>query len=161
MPDGTTGEYFYGETRGHAMVIPVADDGRLILVMHHRYLADKLGVEFPSGGLLENEQPNEAASRELLEETGYKTSNFIKIGTFESLTGLFKDPTHLFVAPELSKVNEPTTDDTEKLEVIYRRPDEFDQMIVRGEVWDGQTLAAWALAKDFLFKSLNVETTTT
>lgn len=156
LEDGSEGEYFYGETAGNAMIIPVLNDGRLVLTTQYRYLGSKLSVEFPCGSLRSGERPADAATRELLEETGYKTDNLIKIGDFEPLNGLFKDASHLFVAPELKQVAEPSLDRTENIELIYRRPDEFDRMVQAGEIWDGQTLAAWALAKDWLYRTLNL-----
>lgn len=156
LPNGQEGDYYYGETPGSgcAMIIPVFDDGRLLLTTQYRYLRDRKSVEFPCGGLLSTEEsPAEAAARELLEETGYGSSDFIKIGIFDALNGLFKDTTHVFVARELIQLNLPSLDETEDIEVICRRLDEFDEMVKRGEIWDGQTLAAWALARDYLFKT--------
>src|SRR3989344_644322 len=150
FPDGTEGDYFYGEDHGSAMVIPVMDDGSLILISLHRYLDDKLSIEFPCGGIEKNEAAQAAALRELREETGWQAENLVKVGNFVALNGLFKDETHLFVGSELEQVSGPSTDPSEITEIILRRPDELEDMIKRGEIWDGQTLAAWSLARDFL-----------
>lgn len=148
LPNGGSGNYYYGESTNCSMVIPVLDDGRLILVSQQRYLRDRVSVEFPCGGLELDESPQAGAEREMIEETGYNSTSFIKVGAFDGLNGLFKDTAHVFIADELSKVSEPKFDSTEEIEIIYRRPDEFEDMIKRGEIWDGQTLAAWAMARD-------------
>ncbi len=148
--NGEPGKYCYIETRGVAMVVPVLDDGRLILVRQYRYLADKFSIEFPGGGLQENETPMEAGKRELLEESGYSAENLIKIGSFEPSNGVIKDMSHIFIAHELEKTEDIKAEEFEQTEVMIRRIDEFEEMIKRGEIWDGQTLAAWALAKDFI-----------
>lgn len=155
LPNGKQGDYYYGETPGSgcAMVIPVSDDGKILLIVQHRYLRNKRSVEFPCGGLNKGETPAEAAAREFLEETGYETTDLIKIGEFEGLNGLFKDTTHIFVARELNKVDESHLDETESVEILFRRPDEFEDMIRRGEIWDGQTLASWAIVRDKLLKN--------
>jgi len=153
LPSGKEGDYYYGETAGLgcSMVIPILDDGRLLLTVQFRYLRDKRSVEFPCGGLSGPEEtPSAAAVRELLEETGYKSSDIIKIGEFDGLNGLFKDTTHVFIARELERVGEQNLDESEDIELIYRRPDEFEDIIKRGEIWDGQTLAAWAIVRDNL-----------
>ncbi len=155
LPDGSEGDYYYGEDPGSAMVIPVMDDGRLMLITLHRYLDDKLSIEFPCGGVEKNEAPQAAALRELREETGWQTDNLVKVGSFVSLNGLFKDETHLFAGSELEQVGGPSIEPGEVTEIILRRPDELEEMIKRGEIWDGQTLAAWSLARDFLNRFKN------
>lgn len=148
--DGVEGDYYYGECSGAAMVVPVLDDGRLVLINQYRYLSDRFNVEFPCGGLNENESPALAAQRELLEETGFKINELVNIGSFESSRTFLKDRIHIFVASGLEKVTEQKLEQTELIEVIYRRVDEFDDMIKRGEIQDGQTLAVWAMVRNYL-----------
>lgn len=149
ISDGREVDYYYGETTGGcSMIIPVLDDGRLILTIQHRYLRGKQSMEFPCGGLNAKEAPSQAAERELFEETGWKSTNIMKVGAFDGLNGLFKDTTHVFVASELEQIGEPQRDSAENIEIIYRRVDEFEEMLKLGEIWHGQTLAAWAIARD-------------
>lgn len=143
--DGKKGDYYYLETSGCVVIVPILDDGRLVLISQHRYLGDKLSIEFPCGGIHSKEATQQAAERELLEETGYYSTSFVNIGVFEPDNGIVKDITHVFIADELNLTGAQKLDETEKMEVIYRRPDEVDEMIRRGEIWDGQTLATWAL----------------
>lgn len=154
LPDSSKGDYYYGESAGGAMVVPILDDGRLVLVMQQRYLRDKLSVEFPCGGLNQDESPQEGVAREMLEETGFESSNFIKSGSFDALNGMFKNTTHVFIADELIKKTEQALDPAELMEVIYRRVDEFEDMIRRGEIWDGATLAAWALSRERVLRKI-------
>jgi ADP-ribose pyrophosphatase len=151
--DGTEGDYYYVETHGNVIVIPILDDGRLVLVRQYRYLGEKNSIEFPGGGMDKGEQSTDAAKRELLEESGYSTENLIKIGMFEPCVGMNKDLSHIFIANELTFVQEPKSDAYESTEVILRRVDEFENMIKQGEIWDGQVLAAWAMARGLLEKS--------
>ncbi len=151
--DGSEGEYCYTETPGNVIIVPVLDDGRLVLVRQYRYLAEKNSIEFPGGGIGKDESPADSAKRELLEESGYNTDNLIKLGMFEPSVGVIKDMSHVFLANELSFVQEPKSDAMESTEVILRRVDEFENMIKQGEIWDGQVLAAWALVRDLLLKS--------
>lgn len=132
------------------MVIPVLDDGRLILVRQFRYLVDKHSIEFACGSMSANEISFETARRELLEETGFKAGELMKIGEFEPANGYCKDKTCVYVGVELEQLTDPQHFNNEVLEVLFRRIDEFEQMIKGGEIWDGQTLAAWAMARDYI-----------
>ena len=151
-PNGEEGDYYYCETPGNVMIIPVLNDGSLVLTLQQRYLREKQSIEFPCGGLLQDGSLLDAAKRELLEETGCTADEFIKIGEFEGVNGLVKDMCHVFLA-YVDSQGEQQLDDTEEIEVLYRRPDEIDVMIRKNEIWDGQTLAAWALCHhEFLHK---------
>jgi len=158
LPNGQEGDYYYGETIGSgcAMIVPVLDDGRLLLTKQHRYLRGKQSIEFPCGGIKAGEAPSETAIRELLEETGYRAGDMMKVGACDGLNGIFKDTCHVFIATELKLVQPPQPDNSENFETIFRRLDEFEDVVNRGEIWDGQTLAAWALSRDKIYKMLNI-----
>jgi len=143
-PNKEVGDYFYGETPGFVMIVPVLDDGRLVLIRQFRYLNQKESLGFPGGGIKEGQTALDAAKEELKEETGCTAHEFIKIGVFEPSPGLIKDSSHVFLA-EIENIGDQNLDDTEQIEVLLRRPDEVDVMIRNNEIWDGQTLATWAL----------------
>ena len=141
-----TGDYYYLSATGCSMVIPVLPDGRIVMIVQYRYLCDKLGTEFPCGGREKDDSFSDTAKKELKEETGYSAEDFIKVGTYYSNSSLLDDETHVFIA-EVQEQEEQKLDETEQIEVIYRRPDEIDTMVKRGEIWDGQTLASWAMVR--------------
>lgn len=143
-PQGGTGDYYYGESNGVSMVIPVMPDGRLVLTLQHRYLEDKQSIEFPAGGIVDGMEPLETAEKELLEETGWTADDYVRLGVIQGSNGLFKDKCHIFLAYTLEQ-KEQNLDELEDIEVLYRRPDEVDEMVRKNEIWCGQTLAAWAL----------------
>jgi len=158
LPNGEKGDYYYGENIGNVggvVIIPILDDGRLILINEFRHLVERESVGFPTGAIDPGEQPMTTAERELLEETGYQSTEHIKAGSFEDSIGRLRAPIHVFIANELTRVSIPTTTDAmEQIEVIYRRVDEFEDMIRRGEIIDGNTLGAWALAREHVHKFL-------
>ncbi len=148
-PDGTQGDYFYGETNGTVMVVPVnKKDNQIVLTLQHRYLTDKQSIEFPAGGIKKEQQTLEAAKAELYEETGWVADEWIKVGEYNSMNGIVKDVAHVFIA-YVTEQHDQQLDDTEDIEVMYRRPDEVDDMIRKNEIWDGQTMAAWALVHHY------------
>ncbi len=152
LSDGSKSEYYYGESNGGSLVVPILDDGRLVLVSQYRYLRDQMSVEFPCGRVDDGETPQAAAERELMEEAGYKSSNFLKVGSFHGSISYVKSPLHVFVADELTSVGAPEQSARETTEVIIRRADEFEEMIKRGEILDGSTLAAWTLTRELVLK---------
>ncbi len=148
-PNSEIGDYYYGVLPGNAMIIPLLPDGRIVLTLQHRYICDRQSVEFPCGGRRGNQIPLDAAKDELLEETGCIADNFVKVGSFQPLNGVIDDECHVFLA-DVQEQKEQHLDDTEDIELLYRRPEEIDEMVRHHDIWDGQTLAAWALARHFL-----------
>lgn len=149
-PDGTHGDYYYALFGGMAMIIPVLEDGRIVLTLQHRYLADKQSIEFPGGGVDgDSSDVIETARRELQEETGCIATNFVKIGVIEPVIGYAKDTSHIYIA-HVEEMIDPSPDSTEEFDILIRRADEVDRMVTANEIWHGQTLAAWALARNHL-----------
>jgi ADP-ribose pyrophosphatase len=128
-----------------------------MLVLQYRYLKEKQSIEFPAGGIGIAESPLDGAKQELLEETGCTADDWYSVGTFEPANGLLRDTTHVFVAHVVGQ-GDQQLDDTEDIEILYRRPDEIEDMVRRGDIWDGQTLATWAMVRHrFLEKGVEQE----
>lgn len=152
-PNGKVGDYYFAETGGISLVIPILTDGHIALTLQYRYLFDKESIEFPAGGIKPGSDSLRTAKEELLEETGWVAEQFTKIGVFEPANGYARDAAHIYIAAALEQQAQQL-DDTEDIEVIYRRPDEIDDMVARGDIWDGVTLAAWAIARRIFFKEV-------
>lgn len=146
LSNGEIGNYYYSETPGSAMVVPVLPDGRIVLVRQYRYLNGKTSVEFPGGGIRAGESARQTAGIELKEETGYDVDELVAVGEFEPDNGFVKDRAHIFLA-QVSQEKEPAPEPSEQIEVLARYPDEVEAMIQSNDIWDGQTLAAWSLVK--------------
>ena len=149
IPDGIDGEYHYVHTPGSSMVIPVTDDGKIILVNQFRFLCDKESIEFPCGGVRKGESHASMAAIELEEETGYRAEEIRKCGEFNPFNGVTDEMCHVFIARSLIKT-QSRPDVTEEFELLYCSPDEIDSMIASNRIWDGMTLAAWSLGKNKL-----------
>lgn len=142
---GKRGEYHFASTPGSALVVPVTADGKLILVEQYRYLADRFSLEFPCGGVAEGESPELAASRELLEESGY-TAALSPLGTFNPWNGVTDEVCHVYRGQQLARPITPAhADETESFVVHELDIPTFEARIADGTVWDGMTLAAYAL----------------
>lgn len=148
LPNGKEGDYYYLDALGGSIMVPVLDDGRIVLVKQYRYLFDKDGIEFCSGCIKEGQSPEEAAKAELEEETGYR-GDFKFIGEHAPTRGFSKELIRVFLVTNLQKT-ESHPEETEEIEILLRTPEEIDKMILTNEIWDGETMAAWAMAKNYL-----------
>jgi ADP-ribose pyrophosphatase len=145
LPGGARGEYHCASTHGSALIVPVTASGELVLVEQYRFLADRLSLEFPAGGLAAHEPPAEAALRELAEETGF-TGQLSELGVFNPWNGVTDESCHVFVAePVQPDQSGAVPDATESFEVHVLSAHEVEARIADGRIWDGMTLAAYAL----------------
>jgi len=154
LPDGTKeSDYFYADSHGSTIIIPILDDNRLIMVKQFRYLNQKTSMEFPGGGLPAGLNPEENAHKELLEETGMKAAQLINIGSFNPCNGITNELCSVYIAKQLTFIGH-NADETEDIEIVNVSMDECNSLIQTGEIWDGMTLASWTFfqtvqSKDF------------
>lgn len=146
MPNGKNGEYHYVHTLGSTFVIPILDDGNFVLTKQYRYLNSKFSIEFPGGGQQQGITPEKNAKKELQEETGYICNKLEKIGVFNPYNGVTDEISSVFIAKNLL-LDKQNLDETEDIEVLIASELEIDEMIKNQEIWDGMTLASWALFK--------------
>jgi ADP-ribose pyrophosphatase len=144
MPDGKIGEYHYVQTNGSTMIIPQLDNNTFVLIRQYRYLNQRESIEFPGGGIKENNTPIENAREELLEETGYGSKSIEKIGIFNPFNGVTDEICHVFLAQGLEK-RKAKPDQSEEFEIIELTKENIFEYIKSGEIWDGMTLASWML----------------
>ena len=149
LPSGKHAEYHYLHTNGSAMVVPLLDDGRVVLVKQYRYLMSKESLEFPGGGTVEGASMEDTGRRELAEETGYAAAELVSIGAFNPYNGMTDEMCHVYLGRGLRYVG-GQPDETEELEVVPLMPEQVEELMRNGVIWDGMTMAAWQLARDRL-----------
>ena len=147
LPSGREGEYHFVHTNGSSMVIPVQDDGRLVLVSQYRYLADRDSLEFPCGSVKNGSTHEETAQLEMVEETGFSAGRLEFAGEFNPYNGVTDEMCRIYIGRILKPVG-TRPDETEEFEQVRLTVEEFEMKIKTGYIWDGMTLAAWMLAKD-------------
>ena len=149
LPSGKRGEYHFVHTNGASMIVPVTNEGKLLLVNQYRYLNERESLEFPCGGVKAGSTYDETAAVELAEETNLVARNWMIAGEFNPFNGVTDEITRVFIARELF----PTAskrDETEEFEKVALTPDEIEARIVSGVIWDGMTIAAWGIARNHL-----------
>jgi len=145
---GTKGEYHYVHTLGSTMVVPFTTNNSILLVKQFRYLNQKESLEFPCGAIEQGLTKEENALKELREETG-KTGKLNYIGEFSPYTGASDEMCSVFIANDLHNSPLPS-DDTEEFELIEYSISEFKNLIKQNIIWDGLTLSAWLLTKNYI-----------
>ena len=119
QPDGQEGTFGVVEMKPGVSVLPVDDDGTVYLVRVYRYTLDRDSLEALAGGVEENEDPVEAARRELREEAGIEATELVDLGVVDQLTEVVVSPDHLFLARGLSftQSDQEETEDIERVAV--------------------------------------------
>lgn len=151
LPSGKIGEYHFVHVNGSSMVIPLMEDGRIIMVNQYRYLAQKESLEFPCGSVKDDATYEETARHELAEETGFESEDLSFVAAFNPYNGVTDEMCRVYIAKNLKPID-AKPDDTEEFEQVLVTTNELEKKIQSGEIWDGMTLAAWALIKNRLKK---------
>jgi ADP-ribose pyrophosphatase len=130
--------------KGAVVIVPLTTNHEIRLVKQYRAAAEEWVIELPAGGLEAGEDPDEAAPRELLEETGDRAGNWQKIGGFYSAPGILTEYLHLYLATNLTPGPNQLEFD-EHIEVLTVPWAEAIAMIRRHEIEDGKTIAGLML----------------
>jgi len=124
---------------GAVAMVPVAADGRLLLVTQYRHAAGRRLLEIPAGTLEAGEDPRDCAIRELQEEVSMHPGVVEPLGGFYVAPGYTSEYIHLFVCRDLREAS-LEADDDEDLEVHPTSLEEALAMIERGEICDAKSV---------------------
>lgn len=143
LPDGSIidGHHLVDVPRPAVAVVPVGEDGRLLLIEHYRFITGTTGWEVPAGGMDPNEDRQAAAARELLEETGHAARTFDYLGHYYPSNGLSNQTFHVYVAGGLSRVGE-ILDTNEVSRIGWFTREEVAQMLRENAIREGFSFTA-------------------
>jgi len=139
LPDGKKARREIVEHPGAVAVVPVLDDGSIVLVRQYRAPVGRVMLEIPAGTLKPGENPDSCAYRELEEETGFRAGKLERLITFYTSPGICNEIMYVYMASGLEKTAK-APDSDEFLEVTSVPLPRLMDMIARGEVVDGKTL---------------------
>lgn len=141
LPDGRGVVYDLIKHRPGACILPITEDGKVVLVRQYRNSIDEISYEVPAGLLDDGESPEIAAVRELEEETGYTCSCPVFITKTVLAIGTSDEQTSIYVGKAMKKGNSKPDED-EFLETVELEMKEVESMITRGDISDSKTLIA-------------------
>ncbi|MGO4885507.1 MAG: NUDIX hydrolase [Bryobacteraceae bacterium] len=125
--------------KGSAVIMPVDEKGRILLVRQFRLPAAKSLWELPAGRLDAGEKPLQTARRELREETGYKARTWKKLASFWPSPGFVDEKMTIFLATDLTAGDAQPMED-ERIECRWFTRKELDDLIRAGKIEDGKTM---------------------
>lgn len=160
FPDGRIFEPYYTYSRrNYVIIVPSDEEGNYLLVRQFRQGIRKVTIEFPAGGIerkdgkeyggeddLNTEDALAAAKRELLEETGYTSDEFVHLLTIPANATIADNYAHLYMAKNCRKVAGQSLDEMEFLNVEKYTAEEIEDMIAKGEFLQAMHITAWLLA---------------
>lgn len=127
---------------GSAVMMPVDEKSRVLLVRQYRLPADQLLWELPAGKVDDGETPLQAAKRELIEETGYRAKTWRKLVTFFPSPGYVGEKMTIYLATEL-KEGEAQPMEDERIEKKWFSKKEFTEMIRGNKIMDAKTMLGY------------------
>ena len=141
-PSGNRGVREVVEHPGGSVVVPLLDDGSVLLVYQFRYSVKKNLFELPAGKLDAGEDPKVCAARELEEETGYTAGTLTELTAIYTTPGFCNEQLHLYVATDLKKLPTGQRLEEGELDLIVKAIpiDEVLQMIENQDIVDGKTI---------------------
>jgi ADP-ribose pyrophosphatase len=131
---------------GAVVILPVREDGQVILIQNDRAALSRAIYELPAGTLEPAEPPEVCAARELIEETGYRAATISHLGRFYTSPGMSDELMWSYVARGLDHVGQSLEED-ERVTVHPVPVERAFEMIELGELVDGKSILTLLLAR--------------
>lgn len=151
-PSGNKGVREIAHHPGGAVVVPILNDGRVIMVQQLRYPLGTHILELPAGKLDRGEDPELAARRELEEETGWIATKLEKLTSIYTTPGFCDEELHIYLATGLKQSPEGHKREEGEFSMTVHAFSLADavKMVLNGELQDSKTIVGLLLAERHL-----------
>ena len=140
---GQEHDFFIVECPPWVNVIPLTPENKVVMVRQYRHGTRSVTLEIPGGLVENNDTPEEAAVKELREETGYQTSEMIPLGSVHPNPAIQDNQCYTFLARDVFLAGKQQQDDKEDIEVLLCPISEIPRLIKEGEITHSLVLAAF------------------
>lgn len=142
VPNGNVVKWDFIGHKGAAAIVPVTEDGNILMVRQYRNALDRYTLEVPAGGLNGTDEPTKvAATRELEEETGYRSDDVEFLVSIYTTVAFCNEKIDIYVAHNLIP-SEQNLDEDEFINVEEYAPQQLVDMIYAGKIQDSKTICA-------------------
>jgi ADP-ribose pyrophosphatase len=149
LPNGKTATREKISHPGAVGIVPVTDDGNVLLVRQYRYPVNDITIEIPAGKIDKQEEPEKCAKRELAEEVGAVNGNLKLLSSFYTTPGFCDEILHLYIATGF-EISDNNLDEDEFLDIVSIKLDEAVKWIIEGRIKDSKTIIGILMALNFL-----------
>ena len=154
--DGEDKIYIRAIRRNYSTIVPFISKNELLVIRSYRHLVDSIQVEAPSGYIEDAESPDQAAKRELQEETGYEAKKIVSLGYYTLDYTMFEQKGNVFAAYDLvdnntaeGKSKKQSLGKMEKIETDIVTIDRIKQLLSEGKILNAASIVAFHKALDF------------
>jgi ADP-ribose pyrophosphatase len=141
--------YIRGIRKDYSTIVPFISKDEILMIKSYRHLVDSIEIEVPSGYIDEGETAEQAAIRELKEETGYKAKDIISIGSYTLDYSMFKQKGNIFMAYGLDKEQAQSLGIMEKIDVEIIKIKEIEKLLLQGRISNAASIVAFYRALDY------------
>ncbi len=144
-------DYYVIERPNSVGIVALTPEKKVVLQRQYRHPHQKWVVQIPAGVIENGESTRETVKRELLEESGYKVSNLIKLNDYYPAVAKFNSTWTLYLGLNADKVSQPKFDPSgEKIETLLVDFEAAVKMVQAGEIEDMDSALAILNAKEYL-----------
>jgi 8-oxo-dGTP pyrophosphatase MutT (NUDIX family) len=140
---GAAHDFYVLESASWVNVIPITSEREVVLIRQYRHGTREVTLEIPGGIVEPGDSPQEAARRELQEETGYEAEKMVDLGFVHPNPAFLDNRCYIFLASNARSAGFQTQDEKEDIQVLLKPLDEVPRLIREGAITHSLVVAAF------------------